>query len=136
MSIRLPADGDDRKRAERRPGALSAQPARWLEGDNPVTHRRIKVLRLVTAYAIAAMLSAVLVLHQTGNASALSSLAGGFALWASVSEGQASRGKSNRDLLVLCVAAVAGALSIEPPRISWRPFGLGQAAKAWTSAWA
>ena len=24
----------------------------------------------------------------------------------------------------------------EPPRVSRRPFGLGQAAKAWTSAWA
>jgi hypothetical protein len=53
-------------------------------------------------------------LHDVANglpdAASLSSLAGGFALWASVSEGQATRGKSARDLALLCVAATIGAV--------------------------
>jgi hypothetical protein len=89
-----------------------AQLTRWLEHVDPGTHRRIKGLRLVTAYAIAAMLGAVLEPHQAGSGGTLSSLSGGFALWASVSEGQATRGASSRDLLILCAAAVAGALSM------------------------
>jgi hypothetical protein len=89
-----------------------AQLTRWLEHVDPGTHRRIKGLRLVTAYAIAAMLGAVLEPHRAGDGGTLSSLAGGFALWASVSEGQATRGASSRDLLILCAAAVAGALSM------------------------
>jgi hypothetical protein len=44
------------------------------------------------------------------HASSLSSIAAGFALWASVSEGQATRIKSSRDLLVLNGAAVLGAV--------------------------
>jgi hypothetical protein len=84
----------------------------WLEHVDPGTHRRIKGLRLVTAYGIAAMLGAVLEPHQVANGGVLSSLAGGFALWASVSEGQTTRAASSRDLLLLCAAAVAGAVSM------------------------
>ncbi|WP_331299207.1 FUSC family protein [Methylobacterium oryzae] len=84
----------------------------WLEHVDPGTHRRIRGLRLVTAYGIAAMLGAVLEHHQVANGGVLSSLAGGFALWASVSEGQTTRAASSRDLLLLCAAAVAGAVSM------------------------
>jgi hypothetical protein len=45
------------------------------------------------------------------DAASLSSLAGGFALWGSVSEGQATRGKSARDLALLSAAAALGAAS-------------------------
>ncbi|GJE13285.1 hypothetical protein [Methylobacterium longum] len=90
----------------------AAQLLRWLERVDSGTHRRIKGLRLVTAYAIAALLGAVLEPHHAGNGRTLSSLAGGFALWASVSEGQATRGVSSRDLLILCAAAMMGALSM------------------------
>jgi len=88
-------------------------PARWLERADPGSHRRVKGLRLVTAYGLAAMCGA---LQESGKGASggnlLSSLAGGFALWASVSEGQSSRGKSARDLLILCGAAGVGALSM------------------------
>jgi hypothetical protein len=45
------------------------------------------------------------------DSAALPALAGGFALWASVSEGRATRAASSRDLLVLCAAASLGAVS-------------------------
>ena len=45
------------------------------------------------------------------DAASLGALAGGFALWASVSEGQATRRKSARDLALLSVAATLGAVS-------------------------
>ncbi len=85
---------------------------RWLERLDPGTHRRIKGLRLVTAYGIAALLGA-----QAGAAgllpagTPLSMLAGNFALWASVSEGRTSRWECSRDLVILCAAAALGALS-------------------------
>ena len=41
----------------------------------------------------------------------LNSLAGGFALWASVSEGRATRAESSRDLLALTAAVALGAAS-------------------------
>jgi len=79
---------------------------------DPGVHRRIKGLRLITAYGIAAMLGA---LHDVAQglpaAASLSSLAGGFALWASVSEGQATRFESARDLALLSAAAALGAAS-------------------------
>jgi len=113
VSSRPAGDGGDREPAKRRPSRTQAAPfAGWLEHVDPGTHRRIKGLRLVTAYAIAAMLGAVLEPRQVGSGGTLSSLAGGFALWASVSEGQATRAASSRDLLILCTAAVAGALSM------------------------
>lgn len=46
-----------------------------------------------------------------GGAAELSSLAGGFALWASVSEGRSTRASSSRDLVLLSLAAALGAVS-------------------------
>jgi hypothetical protein len=86
----------------------------------------VKGLRLVTAYGIAAMLGALHdIAHGLPDAASLSSLAGGFALWASVSEGQATRAKSARDLALLSAAATIGAASF----ISLAPLlaGLGRA---------
>ena len=84
----------------------------WLDRIDPGVHRRIKGLRLVTAYGIAAMLGA---LHNVSfglpDSGSLSALAGNFALWASVSEGETTRGKSARDLLLLSLAAIVGAMS-------------------------
>jgi Fusaric acid resistance protein-like len=84
-----------------------------LEEIDPGTHRRIKGLRLVTAFGIAAMLGSLQqITHGRSNDSSLSSLAGGFALWASVSEGRTSRCDSSRDLLLLCTAATLGAAAM------------------------
>ncbi len=86
--------------------------ASWLEQIDPGVHRRIKGLRLVTAYGIAAMLGIVLQRsYQFAGSSYLGYLAAGFALWASVSEGEATRWQSARDLIFLNAAAVAGAMS-------------------------
>jgi len=64
----------------------------FLDRIDPATHRRIKGLRLVTAYGIAALLGTLLgSSYGIPNSALLASLAGGFALWASVSEGQATR---------------------------------------------
>jgi hypothetical protein len=82
----------------------------WLDTIDPGAHRRVKGLRLVTAYGIAAGLGALL-----GGAApasmhiATGTLAGGFALWASVSEAQVTRHACARDLTILCVAAALGA---------------------------
>ena len=60
----------------------------WLERIDPNAHRRIKGLRLITAYGIAAMLGTMAdITHGVPDSPSLSTLAGGFALWASVSEG-------------------------------------------------
>ena len=85
----------------------------WLDRIDPGVHRRVKGLRLVTAYGIAAMLGALLYssYHISGG-SFLTYLAAGFGLWASVSEGQATRWLSTRDLVILNAAAVTGALSL------------------------
>ncbi|MGK9236108.1 FUSC family protein [Inquilinus limosus] len=84
--------------------------AAWLDAIDPGAHRRIKGLRLVTAYGIAAMLGTMpQVGHGLAGGASLSSLAGGFALWASVSEARTTRGESSRDLLLLCAAAALGA---------------------------
>jgi hypothetical protein len=85
----------------------------WLDRIDPGVHRRVKGLRLVTAYGIAAMLGALLdrSYHISGG-SFLSYLAAGFSLWASVSEGQATRWSSTRDLVLLNGAAAAGAVSL------------------------
>jgi hypothetical protein len=53
----------------------------WFDRVDPGTHRRIKGLRLVTAFALAAM-PEISARHTTS----LGALAAGFALWASVSE--------------------------------------------------
>jgi hypothetical protein len=69
-------------------------------------------LRLVTAFGIAAMLGTMGdVTHGLPDGASLNLLAGNFALWASVSEGRSTRGKSSRDLAVLSAAAAVGAAS-------------------------
>jgi hypothetical protein len=85
--------------------------AAWLERIDPGTHRRIKGLRLVTAYGIAAMLGSLpAISHGLPHASSLSFLAAGFALWASVSEARSTRPESSRDLTLLVAAATLGAI--------------------------
>ncbi len=85
----------------------------WLERVDPGTHRRIKGLRLVTAYGIAALLGTLQgIAHGLPSGASLSALAGGFALWASVSEARGTRANSARDLALLCAAAVLGAASM------------------------
>ena len=85
---------------------------RWLDHVDPGVHRRIKGLRLVTAFGIAAMLGTLGdVTHGLPDAASLNLLAGNFALWASVSEGRATRAESSRDLVLLSVAAAVGAAS-------------------------
>lgn len=84
--------------------------ATWLEQLDPGTHRRIKGLRLVTAYGIAAALGTLQdITHGLPGATLVGSLAGNFALWASVSEARVSRPESSRDLAFLCAAAALGA---------------------------
>ena len=85
----------------------------FLDRIDPATHRRIKGLRLVTAYGIAALLGTLLgSSYGIPNSALLASLAGGFALWASVSEGQATRSLSARDLGLFSAAGMLGALTI------------------------
>jgi hypothetical protein len=85
----------------------------WLDRIDPGTHRRIKGLRLITAYGIALMMGNLqgLSLRLPGHSS-LGILAAGFALWASVSEGQCTRSASSRDLALLVLAAVIGAATM------------------------
>jgi hypothetical protein len=92
--------------------AIMASLEQWLERLDPGTHRRIKGLRLVTAYGIALALGTLkdVSAHIPSNVS-LGVLAGNFALWASVSEGRATRYASSRDLTLLCIAAALGAAS-------------------------
>jgi hypothetical protein len=82
----------------------------FFERVDPGADRRIKGLRLVTAYGLAALLATVPQISY-GHAAILGPLAGGFALWASVSEAQGTRYESARDLVLLCVSAGIGALS-------------------------
>ncbi|WP_233836281.1 FUSC family protein [Paraburkholderia sp. ZP32-5] len=84
--------------------------ADWFDRVDPGTHRRIKGLRLVTAYGIAVALGTLHDLASIAPAPvSLGGLAGSFALWASVSEARTTRYESSRDLVWLCVAAAAGA---------------------------
>jgi len=84
---------------------------RWLDQVDPGTHRRIKGLRLVTAYGIAAALGTLQdIAHSVPSSVSLGSLAGSFALWASVSEGKTTRAESSRDLALLSCAAALGAV--------------------------
>ncbi|EKS67464.1 MULTISPECIES: FUSC family protein [Caballeronia] len=84
----------------------------WLDRVDPGTHRRIKGLRLVTAYGLAAALGALQDVTQSVPAGvSVGALAGGFALWASVSEARTTRFESSRDLVTLCVAAAFGAFT-------------------------
>ena len=79
----------------------------WIANFDPGAHRRIKGLRLVTAYALAAMGGSIV-----SPGSLMAPLAGGFALWASVSEGEGSRWRSSRDLVLLVLAATFAAVSM------------------------
>lgn len=83
----------------------------WLERIDPGTHRRVKGLRLVTAYGLAAAIGSLHdVTHPFGITLAIGSLADNIALWASVSEARHTRFESSRDLALLCLAATLGAL--------------------------
>jgi Fusaric acid resistance protein-like len=81
-----------------------------LDQIDPGAHRRIKGLRLVTAFGLAAMLATVPGIAH-GRGMLLGTLAAGFALWASVSEARSTRCESARDLTLLCLAAGVGAAS-------------------------
>ena len=82
----------------------------WLGRIDRGAHRRIKGLRLVTAYGVAAMLGTMPdIVAGLPDGATLSSLAGGFALWGSVSEARSTRSESSRDLLLLAIAAALGA---------------------------
>ena len=82
----------------------------WLDRLDPGTHRRVKGLRLITAFGLAAMLATVpQIAHDRG--ALLGTLAAGFALWASVSEARSTRYESARDLILLCLSAGVGAAS-------------------------
>lgn len=81
-----------------------------IEHIDPGALRRIKGLRLVAAYGIAIALGSFpAISHRFPGGSSLGALAGGFALWASVSEGQTKRAWSIRDLTLLAAAASLGA---------------------------
>ncbi|MBP0590009.1 FUSC family protein [Paraburkholderia sp. LEh10] len=102
-----PADTTRRESAARQPmAAVSA----WLARVDPGTHRRIKGLRLVTAYGLAAALGTLQdVTHGLPRNVSVGLIAAGFALWASVSEARTTRPESSRDLALLCTAAAFGA---------------------------
>ncbi|GAB7525876.1 hypothetical protein PBS_48660 [Paraburkholderia sp. 2C] len=93
---------------------LFSQPSQalgaWFDRIDPGTHRRVKGLRLVTAYGIAAALGALHdVTRDVHQSAALSTLAASIALWASVFEAKTTRAESSRDLALLCIAAGIGA---------------------------
>ena len=82
----------------------------WLERIDPGTHRRVKGLRLVTAYGLAAALGTLQdVTHGLPRNVSVGLTAAGFALWASVSEARTTRPESSRDLAWLCAGATFGA---------------------------
>jgi hypothetical protein len=89
---------------------LAARIGTWFDRIDPGTHRRIKGLRLATAFGLAAMLATMPEIADR-HGTVLSALAAGFALWASVSEARTTRYESARDLVLLCLAAGAGAAS-------------------------
>ena len=91
---------------------MPAIAGRWLQTVDPGAHRRVKGLRLVTVYTLAALLGAQTHAIQGLSGASLSALAAGFALWASVSEAQATRAKSTIDLVLFCAAAALGAASV------------------------
>ena len=85
----------------------------WLERADPGVHRRIKGLRLVTAYGIAAALGSLHeITYQLSHNASLGTLAAAFALWTSASEGKTTRAESSRDLRALTAAAAFGAATL------------------------
>ncbi|SAL68177.1 hypothetical protein AWB70_06682 [Caballeronia cordobensis] len=112
-----------RSGARRVRGALA-----WIDRVDPGTHRRIKGLRLVTAYGLAAALGALHdVTQRVPMGVSVGALAGGFALWASVSEARTTRYESSRDLAMLCIAAAFGALTFALFGPMFRELGRGGA---------
>lgn len=100
----------------------------WLDRVDPGTHRRIKGLRLVTAYGIAAALGTLQDVTRSVPASvSVGLLAAAFALWASVSEARSTRAESSRDLAVLCLAAAFGAWTFALFEPLFRELGRGGA---------
>jgi Fusaric acid resistance protein-like len=84
----------------------------WIEEVDPDAEHRWKGFRLVVAYAIAVGLGSVWdVATLTSSGVRMAQLAGGFALWASVSEARTERFAASRDLVILCAAAMVGAVS-------------------------
>jgi hypothetical protein len=84
----------------------------WLDHVDPGAHRRVKGLRLVTAYGLATAIGSLHdVTHNASSHVSVGTLAATFALWASVSEARSTRAESSRDLAILCGAAALGALS-------------------------
>ena len=85
-----PMQDEPRRDPDPAPGPRPARPFLVVATDrldrvDPGAHRRIRGLRLVTAYGIAAMLGTMPdIARGLPNGAALASLAGGFALWASV----------------------------------------------------
>jgi Fusaric acid resistance protein-like len=103
----------------------------WFECIDPGAYRRVKGLRIVTAYGGALALGTVhdITVLDPGHAS-IAMLAGGFALWASVFEARGTRYGSTRDLVILCSCSAVGALffAMFAPLLSLplvRQYGLG-----------
>jgi len=116
---------DDGQPARARP--IAAMVA-WLDHIDPGTHRRIKGLRLVTAYGLAAAIGALHDVTREAPASvSVGTLAATFALWASVSEARTTRAESSRDLAILCAAAAFGTLTLALFEPMFREFGRGGA---------
>jgi hypothetical protein len=91
--------------------SLTADLQHWLETRDPGSHRRVKGLRLVTAYGIAAMLGLMPEIQRhAGQTTTLSVVAASFALWASVAVNRVTRWENARDLVLLCAGAGAGAV--------------------------
>ena len=100
----------------------------WIDRVDPGTHRRIKGLRLVTAYGLAAALGALQdVTQRVPVGVSVGALAGSFALWASVSEARSTRYESSRDLALLCIAAAFGAFTFALFEPMFREMGRGGA---------
>jgi len=72
----------------------------------------LKGLRLVVVYALAASIGALWDAAGVGSGNGrIGILAGGFALWGSASEARPERPAATRDLVILCAAAMTGAIA-------------------------
>lgn len=94
------------------PSGMSARALRLLQRVDPARVHRLKGLRLVLCYALAATLAPTLarLLHVCAPAS-LGMLAANIALWASVSDMRTAAREGAVDLPILCAAGMAGAAS-------------------------
>jgi uncharacterized membrane protein YagU involved in acid resistance len=84
---------------------------KWLDEVDPRMDRRLKGLRLVAAYAVAAALGGLWDALMPLASVKTAGLAAGFALWGSVSEERNERVVASRDLVILCGAAMVGAIT-------------------------